>query len=93
MTALAFDTLKFAQTLKQGGFSTEQSEKLAQAFAEASGDHLARKSDLREMELRLETKIDALRIEGLKWLVGAIGFQTIVILGAMLSMIRLAGHN
>ena len=96
MTALAFDTLKFAQTLKKGGFTPEQSEKLAEAFAEASTDHLARKSDLRELEIRLEakidSKIDSLRIEGLKWLVGAIGFQTIVILGAMMSMIRMIGH-
>lgn len=52
---------------------------------------------MREMEARLEakidSKIDALRIEMLKWIIGAIGVQTVVLLGAMISLIRLAGHN
>ena len=92
MTALAFDTLKFAQTLKKGGFTPEQSEKLAEAFAEASTDHLARKSDLREMEMRLEAKIDTLRVDGLKWIVGAVGFQTLIMIGTILSVMRFGGH-
>ena len=105
MTALAFDTLKFAQTLRdKAHFTQEQSEGLASAIADATSDQLATKADIRdlkqemrEMEMRMESKfdskIDALRIDGLKWIIGAIGFQTIVILGAMLSMIRLIGHN
>jgi len=92
MSALAFDTLKFAQTLKKGGFTPEQSEKLAEAFAEASTDHLARKSDLREMEMRLEAKIDTLRVDGLKWIVGAVGFQTLIMIGTILSVMRFGGH-
>lgn len=92
MTALAFDTLKFAQTLKKGGFTPKQSEKLAEAFAEASTDHLARKSDLREMEMRLEAKIDTLRVDGLKWIVGAVGFQTLIMIGTILSVMRFGGH-
>lgn len=105
MTALAFDTLKFAQTLRdKANFTQEQSVGLAIAISEATSDQLATKSDIRElrqemreMEARLEakidSKIDALRIEMLKWIIGAIGVQTVVLLGAMISLIRLAGHN
>ena len=104
MTAIAFDTLKFAQTLRdKAKFTQEQSEGLANAIADATSDQLATKADIRdlkqdmrEMEMRLEakidSKIDALRIDGLKWIVSAIGFQTIVLLGTMMSIIRFIGH-
>jgi len=36
------------------------------------------KQEMREMELRIEAKIDSLRIEMLKWIIGAIGVQTVV---------------
>jgi len=104
MTAIAFDTLKFAQTLRdKAKFTQEQSEGLANAIADVTSDQLATKADIRdlkqdmrEMEMRLEakidSKIDALRIDGLKWIVSAIGFQTIVLLGTMMSIIRFIGH-
>ena len=105
MTTLAFDTLKFAQTLRdKGKFTQEQSEGLAFAIAEATSDQLATKSDfrelrsdMREMEVRLEakidSKIDSLRIDGLKWIIGSIGFQTLLILGAVMTLTRFSGHN
>ena len=37
-------------------------------------------------------EIASLCIDGLIWIIGVIGFQTIVLLGAMMSMIRLLGH-
>lgn len=104
MTTLAFDTLKFAQTLRdKAKFTQEQSEGLAFAIADATSDQLATKADIRElkqdmreMEMRLDakldSKIDSLRIDGLKWIIGAVGFQTIVLLGAMMSIIRFIGH-
>ena len=108
MTTLAFDTLKFAQTLRdKAKFTQEQSEGLAFAIADATSDQLATKADIkelrnelkqdmREMEMRLDarldSKIDSLRIDGLKWIIVAIGFHTIVLLGAMMSMIRFIGH-
>src|ERR1700729_120422 len=89
VTAVAFDTLKFAQTLRdKAKFTPEQAEGLSEAFAQASAEPLATKSDisglcsdLREAELRLEAKIEATGAEILKWMFGTIGFQTIVILG------------
>ena len=99
MSAVAFDTLKFAQTLRdKAKFTPEQAEGLSEAFAQASADQLATKADitdlrseLREAELRLETKIETTKSEILKWMFGTIGFQTIVILGAVLALSRF-GH-
>ncbi len=165
MSAVAFDTLKFAQTLRdKAKFTPEQAEGLSEAFAQASADQLATKSDiadlrtelkadigdlraelkadigdlraelkadigdlraelkadigdlraelkvdiadlrtelkvdiaelrsdLREAELRSAAKIETTKSEILKWMFGAIGFQTIVILGAVLALSRF-GH-
>jgi hypothetical protein len=56
---------------------------------------LAKKIGLKEMELRLGGRIDTvvLRLEAakseiLKWMFGAIGFQTLVLVGAVLALAR-----
>jgi len=104
MTAIAFDTLKFAQTLRdKAKFTQEQSEGLANAIADATSDQIATKgdikdlrvelrNDMREMESRLEIKIEMLRSDVLKWIVGSIGFQTLIILGAVITLTRVIGH-
>jgi len=100
MTTLAFDTLKFAQTLRdKAKFTQEQSEGLAIAIAVATSDQIATKADIRELkqdmreiEMRLESKIDSLRIDGLKWIVGAVGFQTLIMIGTILSVVRFGVH-
>jgi hypothetical protein len=86
MSALLFDTLRLSRTLRdKGHFTTEQAEALAEALAEAGQDDLATKADLARLEAKLaETKADIL-----KWVVGAIGFQTLVILGAPVSLARI----
>jgi hypothetical protein len=82
MSALLFDTLRLSRTLREKGhFTTEQAETLA----EASQNDLATKADIAQLEAKLaETKADIL-----KWMVGAIGFQTLVILGALVSLARI----
>ena len=49
---------------------------------------LEREVYLREVELRLEAKIEATKADLIKWVVGMIGFQTIVLLGAPLALAR-----
>ena len=57
MTTIAFDTLKFAQALKEKAhLTTEQAEGFASAIADALHDDLATKADLREVELQLNAK-------------------------------------
>ena len=130
LTTLAFDTLKFAQTLRdKAKFTQEQSEGLAFAISDATSDQLAMKSNIAQLETdlrsdiqsvdssvqrldvsmkseisslrsemkaveaRIESKLELLRSDVLKWIVGSIGFQTLVILGAVITLTRVMGHN
>jgi hypothetical protein len=43
-----------------------------------------------KVELRLEAKIEATKSEIVKWQFGTIGFQTLVILGAVLALAKFA---
>lgn len=86
MSAILFDTLRLSRTLRdKGHFTPEQAEALAEALGEAAHDDLATKTDL----AKLEAKISEVKADILKWVVGAIGFQTIVILGALVSLVRI----
>ena len=84
MNAVAFDALKFATALQeQDAFSAVQSARLAAVLSEAIDTEIARKSDIRESELRLVNAISESKADLAKWMVGAIGFQTVAILGAV----------
>jgi hypothetical protein len=87
MVAVAFDTLKFAQTLRdKAKLTPEQAEGISQAFADATGEQLATKADLSS----LATKADIAEVKAdlMKWMFGAIGFQTLIILGAVLALVK-----
>ena len=43
---------------------------------------------MREAELRLEAKIEVSKAEIVKWMFGTIGFQTLIILGAVIASTR-----
>lgn len=70
--SVPFDTLKFVEKLQAGGFTHAQAKAAAEAFAEATGQELATKSDVRETELRLAADMTGLKgeIALLKWMVG-----------------------
>jgi len=86
VSAILFDTLRLSRTLRdKGHFTPEQAEALAEALGEAAHDDLATKTDL----AKLEAKLAEVKADILKWVVGAIGFQTIVILGALVSLVRI----
>ena len=97
MNALLFDTLRLSRTLRdKGHFTSEQAEALAEALGEASHGDLATKADLAamrteigELKTELKTEIAGTKADLLKWIIGAIGFQTVVILGALISLIRI----
>ena len=57
MTAITFDTLKYAKRLKEAGFTESQAEGLAAAQAELIEGNLATKRDLKELEHRLVAKL------------------------------------
>ncbi|MCJ2096062.1 CCDC90 family protein [Methylobacterium sp. J-072] len=96
MTAVAFDTLRFVRTLRdKAKMSSEQAEGLADAIAEAIQNDLATKTDI----AAVRTDIEALRLanradladtkaELIKWMIGAIGFQALVIVGGIVALAR-----
>lgn len=87
MSALLFGALRLSRTLRDKGYFTpEQAKALAEAWGEASQDNLATKADI----VILSTKADLAEAKAdiLKWVVGEIGFQTLVILGALVSLGR-----
>ena len=57
MNATVLDTLRCAQTLRTAGFPEEQAEAMAQVLGDALTD-VATKTDLDDLETRLNTKID-----------------------------------
>jgi len=65
MAAVAFDTLKFTQTLEQAGVERNQATAIATAVRDAHETaDIATKSDLRELELRIVIKLGGLIILG-----------------------------
>ena len=68
MTAIAFDTLKLAKRLREGGFSETQAETVADALRESfsSGD-LATKTDV----AMLRAEVADVKAEIIKWMFGA----------------------
>jgi hypothetical protein len=96
VTSVPFDTLKLATKLEQTGFTPEQAKGAAAAFGDAfADDRLATKDDLSKLDMSLRAEIhttlaDA-KAEILKWMFGTIGFQTVVILGAVFALSRF-GH-
>ena len=59
---MAFDTLKFAKRLKEGGFTDQQAEALAQAEAEFIEQSLATKRDVKELEVGLKRDLKELEV-------------------------------
>jgi hypothetical protein len=97
---MIYDTLKLAKTLRDDAhFPQDQAEGLANALNEAVQDNLATKGDIAGVrteiaELRAATKADVaeLKSELLKWIIGAIGLQTVVVIGAIMGAIATIVH-
>lgn len=105
MNTLTFDTHEFVKKLKDVGFSEEQAEAitdlqkttvnntLEQARHDYELDNLATKRDLKELELRLESrikdtelKIVETKAELVRWVVGVGLLQITIITGLILRL-------
>jgi len=47
------------------------------------------KTEIAELRMELKTEIAETKTDLLKWIIGAIGFQTVVILGALISLVKI----
>ena len=104
MLAVAFDTLKLARKLESAGMAPKQAQDTSAALSETftewlSVGNIATREDVQKLEtkidnveVRLELKFSETKAEILKWLFGAIGTQTVVLLGALYGMIHYPLH-
>ena len=85
MTTIAFDTLKLAERLERGGFTTEQARTQAEALAEVFSDDrnsLATKLDLADVKIEIEK----VRADLIKWVVTVGILQTAIISALVLQL-------
>ena len=62
MSVIAFDTLAFSKKLR-AQFTAEQAETLAEAFVAGVDEQLATKTDIKDLELRLESRISQVEVK------------------------------
>lgn len=103
MSPVAFDTLKLSRRLEEAGFPAKQAQDMASAFADTIGEAVVTRQyfdlrladvDLKLGELRaaMARDIAEAKADLLKWMVGAIGLQTLAILGGVAVLLKLLGH-
>ena len=84
---MTVDTLSIARELKATKMPAAQAEAIAAAIGYSLHENVATKSDLRELELRFDAKIDA-KIENLKstmmlWFIGTNLTMAAIVLAAL----------
>ena len=105
---MAIDTLKVAKRLREAGFTEPQAEAVVAAVQEGTeGAELATKADIaelrtelkaeiREAELRLAAKIEAIKADILNrvfgLILGTLVVNIVAIVGAMFAVAKLLGH-
>ncbi|TAN53421.1 MAG: DUF1640 domain-containing protein [Methylococcaceae bacterium] len=93
MAAITFDTLKFANTLKDAGVPDKQAEAEAKALSEVlevNLKDLTTKDDLKLLEANLKRDIAETKAELIRWVVG-VGMLQITLIAAL--VLRLAPHG
>ena len=88
--ALAIDTLAYAKRLINAGMPEQQAEVQAQILAEVIDSNLATKADIARVKAdianvkaELELKIEQIKADLIKWIMGMLIAQSAVIVGLM----------
>ena len=77
--AIAFDTHRFVENLTESGFTEQQTEALAKEQVQRLNSNLATKVDLQAVKAELEAKIQASKVDLIKWIVMAMIAQSTLI--------------
>ena len=91
MAVAALDTLSLTKRLRAAGFTEDQAEAVTDVVREASQvdmSTLATRADLASTKADLKAEISDTKAEILKWMFGMVGVQTLVILGALVTLLR-----
>ena len=79
MTAVTFDTLRFAKKLEAAGLPTPQAEAIADAFREATSEQLVAR-DYRDSRLEaIRSSIEAAKGDIIKWVAGLLIAQAALV--------------
>ena len=70
--AIAFDTHKFVKHLTEKGFTEEQAEALAIEQVNLLNSNLATKTDIEALRQETRANMEALKVDLLKWIFGAL---------------------
>ena len=94
--AIAFDTHQFVKNLTGSGFTEKQAEALAKEQVQLLNSNLATKVDLQAVKAALETvkaeleaKIEASKVDLLKWMVMAMIAQATLIVALVVAFVKL----
>ena len=79
MTTTTFDTLGYFEKLKAAGMPEAQAKVQADTLREIIDDKLATKTDLRELETRLNIRLAELKNDLLRWMFGIAAGQVALI--------------
>ena len=94
---MLFDTHAFVKRLTAAGMPEAQAGVLADEHARLVDERLATKSDVAALATKLDTfatkdelkaAIAEAKTDIIKWLFGTIGFQTVIMLGAVLALAK-----
>jgi len=93
------DTHKVVKELLAAGFSDEQAEAVTRLVHRSQNtdlSNLATKADLAatkaELQANLQIGLAETKAEILKWMVGSLGVQTVVILAAVVTIVKMMVH-
>ena len=85
---ITFDTHRFVKNLTASGFTEQQAEALANEQVHLFESNLATKADLLGVKAELEAKIEASKVDRLKWMVMAMIAQGTLIVALVVTFIR-----
>ena len=101
--AIAFDTHRFVKNLTESGFTEQQAEALAKEQVQLLNSNVATKVDIQAIKAdievvkanvetvkaELEAKIEAAKVDLVKWMVTAMVAQGTLIVGLVVAFVKL----
>lgn len=92
MNVTPLDTHEVVKELKAAGFTDEQAEAVTRVVRRAQDidlSNLATKTGIASIRADLEKAIAESKADILKWMVSTMGIQTVVIIGAVVTLARM----
>lgn len=86
---LLFDKLSYLDRLKSAGIDEKFARAHADGLEQAFREEVATKTDIAALAEAVRTEIKDAKFAILQWVIGAIGFQTLVLVGAVIAVFKI----